>query len=170
MPQQYNLRAAVANDNALKEQLLGLYPSMAEDNQALLDTLDGISDLDEQIFAAMRVALEREAYAEGLGEHINRLLERKARLKKGAEAIRSAVLHAMTEASRIRLTAPDMTLSALPGRPGVQIIDESRLPDDLVVTTRRPDMKAINAAVKEGREVPGTAPKNPQPFLTCRVA
>lgn len=170
MPQPNNLAVAVQNDRTLRDRLLAEYPELANDAETLTDCLDGISDLDEQIFAAMREALAREAMAEGLADLIKQMGERKARLSRGAEAIRSAVLGAMVDASRIRLTAPDMTLSALPGRPSVQVIDADDLPDDLVTITRKPDMKAINEAVKNGRAVLGIAPKNPRPYLTCRVS
>lgn len=169
MPQN-DLSVALENDRSLKAQLLALYPALADDEAALIDTLDGISDLDEQIITAMRAALEREAYAEGLAGLIKQMGERKARLAEGADRIRAAVLHTMLEAGRGKITAADMTLAANSGRAGVQVLDEALLPLDCVVVTRRPDMKAINAAIKDGRAIPGTAPKNPRPFLTVRLA
>lgn len=165
-----NLSVALENDRSLKAQLLALYPELAEDEQALIDSLDGISDLDEQIIAAMRAALEREAYAEGLAGLIKQMGERKKRLTDGADNIRAAVLHTMLEAGRSKIAAADMTLATNPGRDGVQIIDEREVPDLYVVITRKPDMKAINAAAKEGVNIPGTASRNPRPFLTVRVS
>lgn len=165
-----DLHVALQNDRSLKAQLLVQFPELEDDERALLDTLDGISDLDQQIVIAMREALVREAMANGVATLIATLGERKTRLTHGADNIRHAVLSVMVDAGRNKIAAPDMTLTASPGRPGVQIIDEALLPVDFVVTTRRADMKAINAAVKEGATIPGTAPKNPKPYLTVRVS
>lgn len=170
MPQPNDLAVALQNDRSLKAQLIAQFPELGDDEQALIDTLDGLSDLDEQIVTALRLAIEREAMAEGLAGLIKQMADRKARLAIGAENIRSAVLSTMVEAGRSKIMSADMTITVTPGRPGVTVIDDASLPSDMVVVTRRADMKAINAAVKVGRVIPGTAPKNPRPYLTVRVS
>lgn len=164
-----NLRAAVAYDGTLKAELLRRFPELSDDERALIDTLDGISNLDEQIAAVLREALTREAMGEGIGNLLDSLSARRSRLFEGAEKMRHAVLTAMQEAGRSKLTLPDMTVSISAGRAGVAIIDETALPDRFMRIKREPNKDAINAAVKAGEKVPGTAQKNPVPFLTLRL-
>jgi hypothetical protein len=61
-----NLGLALQEHRNLRAQLLEAFPELAEDEQALADSLEGISSLDRQIIAAMRHAVEREAHAEGI--------------------------------------------------------------------------------------------------------
>lgn len=163
-----DLLTALQNDRSLKAELLAAYPELAEDHQALIDTLDSVSDLDEQIIAALRAAVEREAHAEALAALIKQMQERKGRLEAGADKLRGVCLYVMQESSRSRINAPDMTVTVQQGRAGVTVIDETVLPEEFVKVTRTPKLKEIGDAVKAGREVPGTAPRNPRPFLSVR--
>jgi hypothetical protein len=165
-----DLGTALQIDKALKAALLGRFPELQDDEQALIDTLDGISDLDEQILAVLRLAVEREALAAGLEVLIEKHNARRKRLELGAEKLRDAVLHVMLEAGRKKITAPDMTVSVGAGRAGVQITDETALPDSMVKVERIPLKSAIKDAFKAGQSVPGAVPTNARPVLTVRLS
>lgn len=160
-----DLRAELATDNLLKAELLSRWPELAEDEELLCDTLDGISNLDVAVLTVMRTAIEREAYAEAINGMIRTLRERQARLSGGAQKMRGAILAVMQAAGRKRIAAPDMTINVLPGQPGVVVTDIDAVPEEFVKVEKSPRMREINAIIKSGGEVPGTAPRNPTPYL-----
>ena len=167
-----DLHAALQNDKSLRAQLLGLYPELADDSAALLDTLDGISSLDEQCAAVIRQALEREAMGDAIGEMITDLQARTSRLEDGAKRMRAAVLATLLEAGRTRIgntpAIPDMTVSVSPGRAKAIVTDVMALPRKFYVTERKPVMAEIGKALAAGENVPGATLANPQPHLTVR--
>jgi hypothetical protein len=165
-----DLGTALQNDKALKAELLRQFPELSDDEQALIDTLDGISDLDEQILAVLRLAVEREALATGLEVLMEKHDTRRKRLQLGAEKLRDAVLYVMLEAGRKKIVASDMTVSVAAGRAGVQITDETALPDSMVKMERVPLKSAIKDALKAGQAVPGAMPTNPRPTLNVRLS
>lgn len=163
-----DLLRALDNDRSLKAQLLAAYPELADDHDALIDTIDSISDLDLAVVAALRVAVERETHGKALGDLIKQMQERKARLEAGGERIRAVCLHVMQEAGRKRIVAPDMLITVQEGRVGYTVTDAGLVPDDLCKIERTPRMKDIAEAIANGRDVPGVAPRNPRPFISLR--
>lgn len=162
-----DLTAALVTRINLRDQLLAVYPQLAEDETALIDTLDGLDTLNEQIVAVLRHAIEREAHGKALGELVEAMTARKRRLEEGAKSLRLAVLHTMQEAGLKKLAAPDMTVSVGAGKPKVVITDDAEIPDALCRITKTPDKIAIAKALTEGSwPVPGATLGNPQPFLS----
>lgn len=165
-----DLRAALAEDRSLRAQLLELYPELAADHAALADNLEGLSSLDEQIAATIRVALEREAMADALGAMVKQITERKARLETGARKLRSLCLSVMTDAGRKRIggtpAIPDMTVTLSPGRAKVMITDIDKLPPRFVVIEKKPLSADIGKALAAGEEVSGATLGNPQAYIT----
>ena len=80
----------------LKERLSGSYPQA--DDETLLDTLEGITDLHEMIAAVIRSALVDEALQAGLRGRLHDMKERLSRLEVRASKKRQLSLEAMTEA------------------------------------------------------------------------
>ena len=168
------LASSLAERPALKDQLLRSFPELGDDEQALLDTLDGISDLDEQIALVMRDALDRETQATALQamidawlvERIEPMKARVERLNGGAKTRKNVVFNAMQTAGMRNLKLPDMTLSIGRGKAKVVITDEAALPDDMMRIKREPDKLAIATELMNGRAVEGAMLGNPQAFLT----
>src|SRR6478752_3721072 len=131
MLRDQTLDAAVVTKTNLRDQLLGTWPELADDSDALIDTLAGIDDFEEQVLAVMRQVAEREAYAKALGELIDGYWARKQRLENGAKWLRAAVLHAMQEAKVPKIRAADMSLSVSPGKPRLVIVDDAAVPEAL---------------------------------------
>jgi type I site-specific restriction endonuclease len=161
-----DIAAALQEHRTFRTQLLAAFPELAEDEETLRDTLEGISDLDQQILAALRHAIEREAHGKAIAELVETMTARKRRLEEGARAIRGAALHAMQEAGLKKLAAADMTVSVGTGKAKVIITDDQAVPDDLCRVTRTPSKTDIAKALSEGREVPGIILGNPEPFLS----
>lgn len=161
-----DLVAALREHKNLQDRLLEEFPELEEDAATLRDTLSGISSLDEQVVAAMRHAIEREAMSEGIALLIKRLLDRKRRLEEGAQRIRSICLNVMLEADLSRIRAADMSMSVGRGKPKVIITEPDIIPDHLCKIIREPSKSAIAIELNAGRVVTGAALGNPQPFLS----
>lgn len=159
-----DLEAAVSTHKALAEQVRQAFP--AEDEADLADTIEGLSTIDEAIFAVLRAALERETMAKALGEMIEGMASRKGRLMAGAQSMRAAALHAMNECGLKKLQAPDMTVSVGIGKAKLIVTDEKAVPDFLSRTIREPDKAAINERYKDSAELPSWLVRgNPAPSL-----
>jgi len=95
--------------NLLKERLLVLYPDF--DQETLLDTLEGITNLHEMIAAVIRSALVDEALQAGLRTRIEDMRQRLARLTERGLKKRQMALEAMNEARLKKLeqlTSPSL--------------------------------------------------------------
>ena len=155
----------------MKERLMRDF-MLAEDDQALIDTLDGLSDLKERITALARKATERKYMAAGLKELIDDQKARLARLEEGEEKLRELIAWAMNEAGIERITAPDLTISQRMGVPPLVFGIE---PQDCVLsdyvqakTTYSFDKNAIRRALNEGEDIQWACFGNPRPQLTIR--
>lgn len=155
-----NLSAATQDYILKRDELLRLYPELAGDDQALLDTLDGETSLTEALIALLRSADDAEAHAAGIKLRAQELAERKVRLETRATTLRKVALNAMERAGIPKLVAPDFTASVSAARPIVVITDEALLPPAYVKTERSPKKADIAAALKSGQEVPGAAMSN----------
>lgn len=165
MPHERALDAAVTTRKNLREQLLATWPELADDTEALADTLAGIDEFEEQCLAVLRHAIEREAHGKAIATLIEGMQARKKRLEEGASFLRIAVLNAMQEAALSKIKAPDMSVSIGAGKPRVVVTDDAALPDSLCRITRAPDKKAIAEALAAGWEVSGATLSNPTPSL-----
>lgn len=135
------------------------------DEQLLLDTLEGETDL----FEMTRKLLDRIEWAEGdievLSAQMAARKERRDRAAKRIEHYRTAIMAMMEAAGLEKLPLPEATCSLRKVAPKIIVTDESLLPDDLCRITRKPDMAAIKAACGL---VPGTAYDNGGTSLTIR--
>ena len=111
----------------LRERISGSYPQA--DEETLLDTLEGITDLHEMIAAVIRSALVDEALQAGLRGRLDDMKERLSRLEVRASKKRELALEAMTEAGLSKLEQPDFTASARAGSPALVVIAERSIPE-----------------------------------------
>ena len=152
----------------LKEWLTRIYP--LADEETLLDTLEGITDLHEMIAAVIRSALVDEALRIGLRSRLDDMKERLSRLELRASKKRELVLEAMTEAGLSKLEQPDFTASARAGSPALVVIAEDRVPEAYwLPQPPKLDRQAILGELKRGIEIPGAEMSNPKPVLSVRT-
>jgi hypothetical protein len=118
------LEAAVATHLALRDQLKAEY-ALDDDDQTLIDTLDGISDLKELIAYAARQARYEEAQAEACKALIAEMQARKKRREEKAEKLRAAIIVAMESAGEKKIDAPDATISIRAGKKKLVIKGEA---------------------------------------------
>jgi hypothetical protein len=149
----------------LRTTLIETY-GLAEDDPALLDTLDGEADLADRFRLLLRSGREDEAQAKGLATYIEELKARQSRLKTRAEGKRRTVSQGMSEVGLKRLDAPDLTATLHNGRPSAIVTDPDALPDQLCRIKREPDKVAIREALEAGETVPGAILGNKPQVLT----
>ncbi len=148
----------------IREQLMHEYELLPED-QCLIDTLDGITDLNEQIAALVRDSVRAKAMADALKIIIDDNIRRKRRFEDKAERLRALSLWAMTEANVHKVDAPDMTISNTEGQKRVIITDENAVPNELCKIERTPMKTKIAEELESGRFVPYAVWSNPARVL-----
>jgi Siphovirus Gp157 len=154
--------------NLLKERLLLLYPSF--DQETLLDTLEGITDLHEMIAAVIRSALVDEALQAGLRTRIEDMRQRLTRLAERGLKKRQLALEAMNEAGLKKLEQPDFTASARLGAPPLVVTSEQAIPEAYwLPQPPKLDRQALTSDLRRGDQVPGACLGNAAPILTVRT-
>ena len=152
----------------LKERISVNYPQA--DDETLLDTLEGITDLHEMIAAVIRSALVDEALHAGLRLRLDDMRERLSRLELRASKKRQLVLETMTEAGLSKLEQSDFTASARAGCPALVVLAEDKIPGCYwLPQPPKLNRQAILGELKRGIEIPGTQMSNPQPVLMVRT-
>lgn len=154
----------------LRNQLISEYPELAEDDVCLGDTLEGATDLHEQLFRVLRQVKLLEAEADGVRTYINQLNARAARKDKAATSMRRLVANVMQELGITKLDAPDMTVRLSAGKSRAIVTDAAAVPDDLCKIERTPLLTEIAAKLKAGESVAGCELSNGEPTLTVRVS
>jgi hypothetical protein len=167
-----NLDAAARNNAILREELLRAYPGLIEDDQALSDTLEGISDFSDAVAAVVRSMDDDEMMIVGIKDRQSDLTARQQRHEARIASKRAALTLAMERAGEKKITAPDFTLSLTAVAPKVIVTDEGALPKDYLVQPEppppRPDKKLIKQALADGFEVPGATLSNGSTTITIR--
>lgn len=150
--------------------LAAAYPELAEDEELRADTIEGETDAYRVL--GKIVAIERDANSMvlAIGERAKELAARKDRYTRRKDAMRALLLRLLKAADLNKVSLPEATVSVGKGRAGVEIVDESLLPDNVVKLKREPDKTAIKAALDAGEDVPGAVLREGQPSVTVRAA
>jgi len=137
------------------DAMLAAFPELADDDELRADTFEGETDLAALLSRLVRMRQERAALADGLSSYIDVLSERKARLLRGADGIKSLMLKLMSTAKLHSLVLPEATVSIMAGRKRVVIDDVKELPQGFVRMEPTPLKIEIAAALNVGEQVPG---------------
>lgn len=125
-PNPHNMR-----EEAMAAQMLlaALRESGTELDGEERDTLiEGQTSLKEAVSAAALSILLDEAHAKALGDTLDKLQARKARLEARAKRARGSILAAMEIVGERKLEAPAATVAVEKGRPSVVIVEETEIP------------------------------------------
>jgi hypothetical protein len=150
-----------------REKLREQFPDA--DDEVLADTLEGLTDLTDQLAEVIRSALEDEAFCAALKVRMGEIRYRAARLATRAEKKRQLVGETMAQADLKRLTLPDLTLSLRPGPAPLVVTDEGVIPE-VYWKPQSPklDRQGLCQALKAGESIPGAVLGSPQPCLSVR--
>jgi len=168
MPAHLSLKIEASKYQTLRERLLADWPTLEDD--CLLDTLEGITDLHEMIAAVIRSALVDEALQAGLHTRLEEMRQRLARLEERGAKKRQLALDAMCEVGLKKLEQPDFTASARAGLPHLLIVADDVIPDPYwVPQPPKLDRQSLLADLKRGDVIPGAQLDNPKPSLAVRT-
>ena len=161
-----------ADIQALKSTMDALFlefPELSEDEQFRADVLEGETNIQDVLTRLVNVSREAETMAEAVKARKMEIGERQSRFERKAEAARKLILSVMEKAElpKAQLTEATLSMRHLPPAPIVQ--DADALPDNCVKIERKPDMRAIKAAIEGGAQVPGIVMSNGRPSLTIRT-
>ncbi len=158
----------VAKHVELKEQMEAVYQDL--DPQALIDTLEGETDLSEVLLKIAAQVEDYKALAAATQLRIDDLQARKHRTVKAAETLRAIILQAMDTTGTDKVTGPEMTLSCRRTKGQLVIDDESKIPAAYwKPQDPKLDKKALGEAVKDGAKIDGCHLSNGGLSLTIRV-
>jgi hypothetical protein len=152
----------------LRERLRSELPSV--DDEALRDTLEGLTNLPEIIGAVLRSRSEDLSLARALRTRIVEMEIRMARFERRAEKKRQIVTSVMERADIRKIVEPDFTASLRRTPPGLLVVDEGHIPEAFWKPQRpKLDRRALLAALKAGEEIRGAALDNGGTALSVRT-
>src|ERR1022692_2330705 len=163
-----NLEFAATTYRAIRDRIRKQDPQF--DEQALADTVEGLTDLHEIVTAIIRAALSDEALVLGLKCRISDMQGRLDRLQERASKRRQIAKDVMVELDLKKLTAPDFTVSPPPGMPALVVLNEDAVPSIYWQPSEpRLNRQELAYELKQGAEIAGVTLSNPEPVLSVRV-
>ena len=155
MPQP-RLQSSLSEHQTLRHRLLNEYPDL--DDETLLDTLEGMTDLHEQLATVVRSQLDDAALKEGLKRRLTDMQSRLARIDKRIETKRALVTSVMDQAGIKKVEEADFTVSVRQTPPPLLVGDDSEIPKAYwKPQPAKLDRSGLIAALKSGATVPGAA-------------
>jgi hypothetical protein len=145
--------------------LLSLHPELAEDDVLRQDMIEAETGALELIDKLVEAEQSAKCLAVAIGTQMDHLAERKTRFENRRLSIRQYIKQIMEAANLPKVERPAATVSIVPGRPKVVIIDESLIPPAYHRIKTEIDKAAIATTLKALRDVPGATLSNPEPTL-----
>ena len=170
MTSQYKLGQQLAHYKLLKQQLAEKFPVLREDEQALADTLEGMTDLTDMLAELIRSSLDDKALVEALKQREADMRERRERFENRAQKKRELVFSFMERAELKKIAMPDFTASLRASKASMVIVMESKIPRHYWISQEpKLDRRKMYDALKIGNEIPGVGLANAPPTLSVRT-
>lgn len=142
---------------------------LTDDTDALIDTLEGETDLDVIVRSLLLSLEEDQLMIDGLGARIADLAERKQRFELRIGTKRTLVHQALELLGRAKMEFDIATVSLGKAAPALQVVQEAEIPSRFwKAGDPKLDKPALLDALKAGEAIPGAALKNGAPRLTIR--
>lgn len=156
------------NFECIREQVRAAFPDVDED--ALRDTVEGLTTLPELLAGILRSHLDDVALSVALRARLSEMQQRLGRIEDRAEKKRALVVSAMERADLRKLAEPEFTVSLRPTAPPLVILDETEIPEPFwKPQAPKLDRKALLAALNAGETIPGTALGNGGVTISVRT-
>lgn len=145
---------------ALVESIAAVDP---EDDQLVLDMIEGETRFLDLVDALLLRRVESLALADGLDRAINALEARKTRFTQRAERDKALIEQALTLAELKSLERPAATLSMSARAPSLIVTEESAVPSRFWKSPAPVlDKKALTAALRERKKALDSLPDDPE--------
>lgn len=143
-----------------------------DDDQTVVDTVDGETDAIEALRRTVRLAQEADAHAEACKALAASYVERRKVLEDRSERYRRAVASFLQEVGEKSVRLPEGTVSWREAGPQLvgDIPSVADLPDNCVKMVRTKHEPSIKAALADGLVIPGLSLSNGGVSLTVRRA
>ena len=162
------LTFATTNYRSIHDHIRAQDPQ--SDEQALADTVEGLTDLHEIVQAIIRSALGDEILITALKCRISDMQGRLDRLQDRASKRRQIAKDVMVEIDLKKLNAPDFTASIREGIPSLIVLDEEAVPSIYWQPSEpRLNRQELAYELKQGAEIAGVALSDPEPVLSVRT-
>jgi hypothetical protein len=148
----------ILDQNELKAQIAVLrsnLPEIDDDEQLLLDTLEGQTSFDEVIKTLLDYRRAGARMIPGINLERANLAIRKGRIEGRIEKIDRLLMELLQTAGLRKLVTDLITISVTRGQDRVEITDIEALPQGYVETIKQADKRAIMVSFKAGEAIPG---------------
>ena len=151
----HTLRNELSHHEYLRHKLQSDYPDI--DEETLLDTLGGLTELHEMIAAVTRSRLDDLAIVSALRSRISDMQERLSRIEHRADKAKDIVVDVMERAGIKKVSEADFTVSLRSVSPSLVVADEAVVPEEYwKPQSPKLDRQGLMGAIKAGAVVPGT--------------
>ena len=135
-------------------QLQDMLENEVEDEQMLLDTLEGVQwEYEFKLEQCAKVIRNLEADAEAIKNEVDRLNNKRKLLNNKIDRLKKYMFDSMkaTDTTKVKGTVLTVAIQKNGGKlPVVVDVDTSELPDDLVKIVESPDLDAIRKELDAG--------------------
>ncbi len=152
----------------IRDRLLAAYPDL--DQETLLDTLEGASDLKEMLGAITRAYLDDRAFAAALKQRLDDMRTRFNRLETATSNKRELIAEVMRKAELRKVTEPDFTLSLRDVPRGLLVNDEAEIPETYwLPQPSKLDRQTLLQDLRGDVQVPGATLNNGGKTISVRT-
>lgn len=157
---------------AAKALIASIRATAGEDDELILDVIEGETNLFETIDRLLKRMVEARALSAGLEKAERDLGARRRRFDERFEADRAMIEQALAIAEvSTKVERPLATFSLVKRPPKVEISNEAAIPAAFWKPAAPTlDKKAVGDALKANQPVPGACLSNAAPTLTMRFA
>ncbi len=162
------LNRELAHHQYLRSRLEEEFPDA--DEETLVDTLEGLSNLPDMLAEVCRSMLDDQAMVSALRGRVGDMQDRCGRIDARARKKRDLVCSVMERADVRKLTEPDLTVSLRPSRAPLVVTDEEIIPAGYwKAQAPKLDRQGLLAALSAGRDVPGALLGNAPMTISVRT-
>ncbi len=165
---EHSLIHELGNYQYLRQRLEEEFPDA--DEETLLGTLEGMTNLNEMLAAVVRSQLDDVALATGLRGRMEDMRQRLTRLDEGVRRKREILTTVMDRARIKKFTEPDFTVSLRQTERPLVITDETRIPNRFWKPQPAELVRnGLLMAHKAGEDVPGSVLGNGGVTISVRT-
>jgi hypothetical protein len=158
----------VTTHQYLRQQLAEKFPDV--DEETLLDTLEGLTNLNEMLAAVVRSQLDDASLVQALRGRMDHMQERLGRLKTRVEKKKELVTTVMERANLKKITESDFTLSLRSTPRPLVVVDEKEIPERFWnPQPAKLDRRGLIEALKAGQTVEGATLGNGGVTISIRT-